>query len=132
MQLENTSEARIVEASPEELTSWEKYKTETQIKSIPIPYAFVSVGVNAAGIFYLEDPVENSSTEGAAVGAIIGAYRLDKNKTDVKLHDLSEYRLHLDIVLIFVERVLKARICNHRWNGSWKSSDYTTLVSWQT
>ena len=40
-----------------------------------------------AGVFNLEDPVENSSTEGAAVGAIIGIYRLDKNKTDVSLYD---------------------------------------------
>lgn len=55
MQVENTAETRTVEASAEELAAWEKYKAEAQIKSIPIPYAFVSGGVNVAGVFYLED-----------------------------------------------------------------------------
>ena len=130
MKVENAGEARTVEASAEELAAWEKYKAEAQIKSIPIPYAFVSGGVNVAGVFYLEDPVENSSTEGAAVGAIIGIYRLDRNKTDVKLYDPTGNVLRLDIVLSLAERVLKARICNRRWNGSWNCSGYTTLASW--
>jgi hypothetical protein len=53
--------------------------------------------VNVAGVFHLEDPVENSSTEGAAIGAIIGVYRLDKNKTDVKLYDPTGNVLRLDM-----------------------------------
>jgi uncharacterized membrane protein affecting hemolysin expression len=86
--------------------------------------------VNVAGVFYLEDPVENSSTEGAAIGAIIGVYRLDRNNTDVRLYDPTGNVLRLDIVLSFAEGVLKARICNRSWNGSWNCSRYTTLASW--
>jgi hypothetical protein len=125
MQVENT-----VAASAEELVDWEKYKAEAQIKSIPIPYIFATGGVNVAGVFNLEDPVENSSTDGTAIGAIIGVYRLDKNNPNVKLYDPTGNILRLNIELNFVERVLKARICNRKWNGSWNCSGYATLASW--
>lgn len=130
MNVDNANKDRNLDATPEELKAWEKYKAEFTIKAIPIPYVFASGGVNVAGVFSLEDPAENSSTDGAAVGAIIGIYHLDRNNADVKLYDPTGNLLRLDIVLSFDDGILKARLCNRKWNGSWNCSDYTTLASW--
>lgn len=121
---------RDVAASEVELAKWKVFKEKTNLTVIPIPYAVVLGGVNIVGVFYLNDPVENSYTDGAAVGAIIGIYHLDKNKTEVKLYDPTENLLRLDIILSFTERFLKARVCSRTFTGGWSCSDYATLASW--
>ncbi|RCJ30100.1 hypothetical protein A6769_34295 [Nostoc punctiforme NIES-2108] len=110
--------------------SWDDYKSQVNLIEIPIPYAGTVGGVSVTGIFYLKDPVEDSYTDGAAIGLVNGTYHLDKNKTEIKLYDPSGNLLRLEIVLSFTDEVLKARLCNRRWNGSWRCSDYVTLASW--
>lgn len=130
MEFPSTSADRTVEASAEELASWELYKKESKITKIPIPYAFVLGGVNVAGVLYLEDPVENSSTDGAAVGAIVGIYHLDQSHATVRLYDPTNNILRLELALSIKDGTLNARLCNRKWNGRWNCSGWKTVASW--
>jgi len=130
METQQTSEDRIVTAPAEELAAWDKYKTESKITTIPVPYAFVAGGVNVAGVVFVENPVENSSTKGTAVGAIIGTYTLNRQHTTVNLYDPTGNLLRLGLAMDVQHGTLKARICNRKWNGDWNCSGWSVIASW--
>jgi len=70
-----------------EIEQWKEFVKRTKLTRIPFPY-FLTIGaVTIAGVFNLEDPLENSSTEGAAAGAVIGTYKLDRNNCEARLYD---------------------------------------------
>ncbi len=97
--------------------------------TLPIPYAFTIGAVNVVGVFYLRDPIESSSTEGAVAGAINGTYNLDRDNADATFYDPTGSLLKLELNLNFQERRLRARLCSRTFTG-WKCSDWKTLVSW--
>ncbi len=120
----------ILKATPEELDARVKFAAIATVSTIPIPYAFVSGGVNVTGIFNLKNPVEDSNTEGVAIGAIIGPYFLNKDRTTVRLYDPTNSLLRLDIEIRFANSDLRARICRADLFDGWKCSGWEALASW--
>lgn len=120
----------ILKATPEELEAREKFAAVVSVSTIPIPYVFASGGVNVTGIFNLKNPVEDSNTEGVAIGAIVGSYFLNKDRTTVGLYDPTGSLLRLDTEIRFANRDLRARICRANFFDGWKCSGWETLASW--
>jgi hypothetical protein len=120
----------ILKANPEELEAREKFAAVAAVSTIPIPYVFVSGGVNVTGIFNLRSPVEDSNTEGVAIGAIVGTYFLNKDRTTVSLYDPTSSLLRLDIEIRFANSDLRARICRTDLFDGWKCGGWETLASW--
>lgn len=123
--LENKlTEVEIEAASIDEMKSWEEYLNRVDPKSIDIPFAFSIVAVNIAGIAHIKNPIEETSIEGAALGAINGSFRLDKNKQRVKLYDPTGIFLRLVIELKIPNGYFRARIDTRKWDGSWNKGSW--------
>lgn len=114
-------------ATQEEIESWKKFVASTGIKSIDIPYVVTVGAVTIVGVFHLRDPFEDSSTEGAVAGAIIGTYNLDRNNGTAEIYDPTRNLLRLVIVLDLPGRELKARIDTRQWTGGWSEGSWAII-----
>ncbi|MGE0133488.1 MAG: hypothetical protein AB7U82_35885 [Blastocatellales bacterium] len=107
---------------------WEEIKrrlSEEGQNFIPIPYAFTIGAVTIAGILELRDPIENSTTAGAFAGIVFGTYNLSKQAADASANNGV---VRVDVRIDFSSTKIQARYCNRRWNGSWRCSDWETIV----
>jgi hypothetical protein len=124
-----------VDASAEEMQDWEGRMDQLSVddprdefkgtKAFPIPYAFVTGPVNVAGVLYLKTPVEDSYTDGAFVGAVVGTYRLDRRKTETCA---SNGIIRVCLRLSFEEGSLYYRFCNRKLNGKWSCGGWKRII----
>ena len=99
------------------------------VKSVPIPYVIPLEAVVFVGVLYLNDPVEDSYTDGAFAGAVNGTYHIDKNEAEVcGVNDLGV--LKACIKIDFGAKKLYGRICVPKPFGGWKCGDWQELISW--
>lgn len=95
------------------------------LESIPIPYGFTIKAVTIAGVVYFRDPVENTSTEGFVVGAVNGTYKLDKDKTRVRLYDPTGALLRLVIELNLSKQYVRFRLDTKQiFSGKWSKGSW--------
>jgi hypothetical protein len=124
-----------VDATEEEMQEWNSRSNSIMIddpredfkdtKAIPIPYAFVTGGVNVAGVFYLKEKVEDSYTDGAFIGVVVGTYRLDRRRTETCA---SNGIIKVCLRVSFSDRTLYYRFCNRKWNGKWSCSGWRRVI----
>jgi hypothetical protein len=94
---------------------------------VPIPYAITLGGVNIAGILYLADPIEDSYTDGAFIGVVIGTYHLAKDHLEA-CADNGLLRVCVKIDL--ENRILYGRYCTRKINGGWDCRDWEEILRW--
>ena len=95
-----------------------------------IPY-FLTLGIESfAGTLYLQNPVDESFSDGAMAGVINATYHVDKNSVEV-CQEGGAFKACVRFEL-GNNRVL-ARLCT--WNifqFKWDCGDWQILVSWST
>ena len=97
-------------------------------KQVGIPYFFTLGAVTIAGMLYLKDPVEDSFTDGAFAGVVVGTYRIDKNNTEA-CSDNGLFKICVKID--FPGKTLSGRICTRKlFGGGWDCPGWTKILSW--
>lgn len=98
------------------------------LTTIPIPYALTLGGVNIAGIFYLKpDSIEDSYTDGAFIGVVVGTYHLDKNNVEACADNgLLKACVKIDIGA----KKLYGRLCTRKPFGGWDCGDWQQILAW--
>ena len=92
-----------------------------------IPYAVTLGAVNFGGVLYLLDPVEDSFTDGAFVGVVIGTYHIDKNNT---MACADSGLLKACIRIDFAERKIQGRLSTRSLDGGWDDGGWSDIVTW--
>ena len=110
-----------------EIENWERFIKESGIKSIDIPYFFTVGAATVTGAFHLEEPFENSSTNGVIVGVVNGTYNLNKNDTEAKIYDPTGNLFRLVLVFDVAAKEFKGRIDNRNWDGSWNEGSWVII-----
>lgn len=106
---------------------WEDFKSQYNLTTIDIPYAFTIGAINIAGLFHMRDPFEDSSTDGVVVGVVNGSYNLDKNNSTVELYDPTRQLFRLVMQLNIPGRELRGRFDNRKWDGGWNEGDWAVI-----
>lgn len=116
------------EERTQEQIDWDNYVKSSGLKTIPIPYALSVYAITIGGILYLNDPLKESSTEGAFAGAVNGTYSLNKNNTEAKFYDPTGQLLRAVLVLDFSGNgELRVRVDTRRWDGKWNEGSWAIL-----
>ena len=110
-----------------EIEKWKKFVAESRVTSIDIPYTFSVGAATVVGAFHLKDPFEDSSTEGAIAGVLIGTYNLNRNNPQAEIYDPTGNVLRLVLVLDFANREFKGRFDNRNWDGSWNEGSWAII-----
>ena len=97
------------------------------ISAIPVPYAVTLGAVNIAGVLYLENPIENSYSDGAFIGVVVGTYHIDKNHAEASADNGI---LKVSVKLDFAGSKLYGRLCTRKPFGGWDCSDWEEIASW--
>jgi hypothetical protein len=96
---------------------------------VSIPYTVPVEGVVFIGVLYINDPLEDSYTEGKFVGVVNGTYRIDKNNPEVC--EVGPLGLQKACIKIdFAHRKLFGKFCVHQLGGGWLCGEWVELVSW--
>jgi hypothetical protein len=104
-----------------------KVEVRGDFSTVPIPYTIALGGVNVLGVFYLTDPVENSYTDGAFVGVVVGSYHLDKHNLEACADNgLIRVCVRID----FPHRKLYGRACHREITGHWKCDNWGEILKW--
>lgn len=95
---------------------------------LSIPYALTLGAVNVAGTLYVADPINDSFTDGAFVGVVVGTYHIDKNNIEAcSDNGLIKVCVKLD----FSARKLQGRLCTRNvFGGGWDCGGWSDIVSW--
>lgn len=121
---EENFKAEILVSSEDELKSWNVYLKTVNPKSLDIPFVFSVAAVNLAGVVHIENPIEDTWIEGAAIGVVNGTFKLDKNKQSAKLYDPTRNLLRLVIELNIPSGYIRARVDTRRWDGKWNKGSW--------
>jgi hypothetical protein len=99
-----------------------------RLSTVPIPYAFTIGAVNFAGVFYLDtSAVEESFTDGAFIGAVVGTYHIDKDDAEACAdNNLLKACIKID----FGAKKLFGRLCTRRITGGWDCGGWREILSW--
>jgi hypothetical protein len=94
---------------------------------LSIPYAFSLGAINFVGTLYVEDPLENTFTDGVWAGVVVGTYHVGKDNIEA----CADNGLTRACVQIRVQaRQFCGRIGTRRWDGGWDDGDWKLIVSW--
>ena len=95
---------------------------------VPVPYAFTLGAVNIAGILYYDTASpENSYTDGAFVGVVVGSYHIDKNDAEACADN---GLVKVCIMIDFGKKCLFGRLCKRKLTGGWDCDNWTKIVCW--
>jgi hypothetical protein len=96
-----------------------------------VPYAFSLYGVAVTGVLYINDPIDDSYTEGVVAGAVTGGYKLTRGAFETVLYDPTGRVVRFNVQLDYgATRMLRASVCTGNLSGGWDCPPWTDILSW--